>query len=293
MTDAWQQIFAVVAASVAERLADAMETHGALAVTLLDAADEPIYEPPLGTTPLWATTVVQGLYPNTVDFETLTGELSAELGLESSVWRVSTIADQPWERVWMERFVPIAFGDRLWICPTHRDVPPEARVVVRLDPGLAFGTGTHPTTAMCLQVLDGTEVSGLNVIDYGCGSGILAIAAIKLGAHHVRAVDIDGQALAATHDNAVRNDVAAHIETSAPGALADKPADMLLANILAGPLVQLAPTLAKLTKPGGLLVLSGVLATQQQSVEAAYRGAFELAPVRKKEDWICITGRKR
>jgi ribosomal protein L11 methyltransferase len=293
MADAWQQISAVVSASVGEQLGAAMQTSGALAVTLIDAADEPIYEPPLGTTPLWAATCVQGLYSAEVDFESLTGELTATLGLETVVWRVNTIADQPWERVWMDRFAPLPFGDRLWICPTHHDIPEQAQVVVRLDPGLAFGTGTHPTTSMCLNVLDATNVSNLDVIDYGCGSGILAIAALKLGANSAVGIDIDEQALTATRDNAARNGVESRLRTFGPDQFNPSAVDVVLANILAGPLVKLAPTLGGITKPGGLLVLSGVLATQLESIVSAYKLEFDLAPPKQVEDWICISGRKR
>jgi ribosomal protein L11 methyltransferase len=181
------------------------------------------------------------------------------------------------------------FGRRLWICPTAAQTPddPDA-VVVRLDPGLAFGTGTHPTTALCLQILDSLPVSGRRVIDYGCGSGILGLAALKLGAAHVTAVDLDPQALLATRENAIRNGVSASIDVQGvdDGGLVQ--AYCVMANILAGPLIELKPKLTAACEPGGYLLLSGLLRTQAYAVRAAYSGAFAMVQVVERDDWCCI-----
>jgi ribosomal protein L11 methyltransferase len=185
------------------------------------------------------------------------------------------------------------FGRRLWVCPHAAAAPqdPDA-VVVRLDPGLAFGTGTHPTTALCLQILDSLPVSGRRVIDYGCGSGILGLAALKLGAAHVTAVDLDPQALLATRDNAIRNGVSASIDVQDVGIDALAQAYCVMANILAGPLIELAPKLTAACEPGGYLLLSGLLKTQAYAVKAAYSGAFSMLQVVERDDWCCIYARR-
>jgi ribosomal protein L11 methyltransferase len=215
--------------------------------------------------------------------------LGPEVGAAASVrW----VKDQDWERAWLADWKSMRFGRRLWVCPTAAAPPddPDA-VVVRLDPGLAFGTGTHPTTALCLQILESLPVAGRTVIDYGCGSGILGLAALKLGAAHVRAVDLDPQALLATRDNAIRNGVSAKIEvTGIDGALAQ--AYCVMANILAGPLIELAPKLTEACEPGGYLLLSGILKTQAFAVKAAYSSAFDMVQVVERDDWCCIYARK-
>jgi ribosomal protein L11 methyltransferase len=206
--------------------------------------------------------------------------------------RVRGVADQEWERIWLSDWKSMRFGRRLWVCPTAAELPadPDA-VVVRLDPGLAFGTGTHPTTALCLQILDSLPVSGRRLIDYGCGSGILGIAALKLGAAHVTAVDLDPQALLATRDNAIRNGVSSNIDVQGiePGL---RPAYCVLANILAGPLIELAPKLTAACEPGGYLLLSGLLKTQAYAVKAAYSSAFDMVQVVERDDWCCIYARR-
>lgn len=206
--------------------------------------------------------------------------------------RVRIVATQDWERVWLIDWQAMRFGRRLWVCPTAAAPPddPDA-VIVRLDPGLAFGTGTHPTTALCLQILDALPLSGRTVIDYGCGSGILGIAALKLGAARVQAVDLDPQALLATRDNARRNGVAAHIEVQGvPAELS--PASLVVANILAGPLIELAPLLAAVCEPGADLLLSGLLKTQAYAVKAAYTSAFDIVQVVGRDEWCCICARR-
>lgn len=194
----------------------------------------------------------------------------------------------------MDNFHPMRFGERLWIVPSWHAAPEPDAVNLLLDPGLAFGTGTHPTTSLCLQWLDAQQLQGKTLIDFGCGSGILAIAGLLLGAEHAVGTDIDIQALEASRDNARRNQIAdERFDLYLPEQMPDTPADVLVANILAGPLVSLAPRLASLVKPGGLLALSGILAEQTDEILQAYRADFELDPVADQEGWIRVSGRRR
>lgn len=289
----WHEISAVVAAHNADSVGDALSERGALAVTLADAADEPIFEPAPGDTPLWQATRVTGLFDAAADFESLAQSLSAEVGLEYGHWRHRVIQDQAWERTWMERFKPIQCGTRLWVVPSHHEVPQAADVVLRLDPGLAFGTGSHPTTALCLQAIDALVEPGWRVLDYGCGSGVLAIAALRLGASSALAIDIDPQALLASEDNALRNEVADGLQTSTPRDVAGLEFDLVLANILAGPLVQLAPMLTAAARPGAKLVLSGILESQIDAVDAAYKDAFAMSEPMLHDGWACLVGARR
>ena len=263
---------------------------GALSVTLEDAGDEPLYEPDPLKPPLWSDTRLTALFAADADLDGVKAFLLAALGLRQlPAHRVEPLEDRDWTREWLKDFKPMRFGQRLWVCPTGY-VPPEPSAVnLLLDPGLAFGTGTHATTALCLDWLDGATLTGLDVIDYGCGSGILAIAAARLGAKRVRAVDNDPQALIATRDNAARNGVEELIDVSAPESLPAGKADVLLANILAGPLMQLAPRLASLVKPAGALVLSGILESQEAELKAAYETYFGDFECVKREDWLRIT----
>jgi len=322
---------------------------GASSITFVDRGDEPVLEPKPGEVRLWSDTLVRALFQAPPDAEspdagTLddAGALDAARKLDTlaailgphvtETARVRAVKDQDWERVWLADWKSIRFGRRLWVCPTAADLPDDPNaVVVRLDPGLAFGTGTHPTTALCLQILDSLPVSGRNVIDYGCGSGILGIAALKLGAAHVTAVDLDPQALLATRDNAIRNGVSAHIDVlgvsergdcaqgpggpmagthgddtrdagkadsdapaaGAPGKVAGlRPAYCVMANILAGPLIELAPKLTAACEPGGYLLLSGLLKTQAYAVKAAYARGFDMVQVVERDDWCCIYARR-
>ena len=289
----WHEISAVVAAHSADSVGDALSERGALAVTLADAADQPIFEPAPGDTPLWQATCVTGLFNAEADFESLAQSLSAGLGLENGHWRHRVIQDRAWERTWMERFKPIKCGTRLWVVPSHHEVPDEADVVLRLDPGLAFGTGSHPTTALCLKAIDSLVQPGWRVLDYGCGSGVLAIAALKFGAESALAIDIDAQALLASEDNARRNEVAKGLETSIPKDVANLDFDLVLANILAGPLVQLAPMLTAAARPGAKLVLSGILESQIDMVDAAYKDGFVMSEPMLQDGWACLVGARR
>jgi ribosomal protein L11 methyltransferase len=278
---------------------------GAESITFVDRGDEPVLEPKPGEFRLWRDTLVRALFDESHDAAQTVDHLANLLGRDvGAAARVSQVMDQDWERVWLADWKSMRFGRRLWVCPTAAEPPDDpAAVVVRLDPGLAFGTGTHPTTALCLQILDSLPLEGRNVIDYGCGSGILGIAALKLGAAQVTAVDLDPQALLATRDNAIRNGVSERVDVrgvdgggaaggGAAGAADLQPAYCVLANILAGPLIELAPTLTQACAPGGVLVLSGLLKTQAYAVKAAYAAAFDMVQVVERDEWCCIYARR-
>ena len=291
----WLQITLATDREHATLLEAALENIGALAVTLGDAGDEPQLEPPPGATPLWGQVLVTALFEpdeaSRQDVEALVASLAGHLVAPP---RYERIADQAWEHTWRDDFAPTRFGERLWVCPRGERPPVERpdQVIVALDPGLAFGTGHHATTALCLKWLDGAALNGARLIDYGCGSGILAIAALKLGAAAALAVDHDPQALEATRANAAENGVAGHLRVLSPQELPDERADCLVANILAGPLLELAPHLAALVRPGGRLALSGLLADQAQTVAAAYAPWFQLEPPVVAEEWILLSGRR-
>ncbi|TAN46648.1 MAG: 50S ribosomal protein L11 methyltransferase [Methylococcaceae bacterium] len=293
---AWRQISVCTDAASAEALSDWFSAQGALSVTLEDAADQPLYEPKPGETPLWQQTRVVALFEADVDISLLNRKLTAAFGLERAwQWNVATIEDQAWERAWLEHFKPMRFGRRLWVCPSSLTLPDEAAggVCITLDPGLAFGTGTHPTTALCLAWLDGLDLHGKSVLDYGCGSGILAVGALLLGSAETIGVDIDPQALLASKDNAGKNAVADRLTCCYPEQLpAAWQADVVLANILANPLVELAPKLAGHCKPGGVIALSGLLSEQVEQVSQAYRPYFRLDPVQYQEGWALVSGIK-
>jgi len=224
----------------------------------------------------------------------ITSALAAQLEVdELPPWRVSPLEDKDWEREWMDSFQPMRFGEHLWIVPSWHAAPDDDAVNILLDPGLAFGTGTHPTTALCLQWLDKHGADHPEVIDYGCGSGILAVAALKLGAGHVWAVDNDPQALIASRDNAAKNAVTERIDTVAPARLPEQPVRLLLANILAQPLMELAEKFARLVEPGGHIVLSGILEHQAEGISRHYTQWFDMAPAAQQEEWIRLSGRRR
>jgi ribosomal protein L11 methyltransferase len=277
--------------------ADAVETAlleiGASSITFSDRGDEPVLEPKPGEIRLWSDTLVRALFDESRDALQSVAHLAGRLGPHiTNSARVTAVRPRNWKRTCLEHWTSMRFGRRLWVCPTAAAAPddPDA-VVVRLDPGLAFGTGTHPTTALCLQMLDGLQLRGRSLIDYGCGSGILGIAALKLGAAHVIGVDLDPQALAATRENAIRNDVSSKLETQAvPASLA--PADVVVANILAEPLIDLAPVLTAGCTIDGDLILSGLLKTQVYAVKAAYTSAFDIVRVVGRDDWSCIHARR-
>ena len=264
---------------------------GALSVTLVDAADTPLYEPGVGETPLWQRVIVRALFDANRDASQLIADFGAAADqIPPADCRVELLEDKDWLRSWMDAYEPQRVGERLWVCPSWKPVPSQCSVPLRLDPGLAFGTGTHPTTALCLEWLDAQACTGKTVLDYGCGSGILALAAALLGASQVHAIDNDPQALIATQDNAKRNNVAAKVNVIAAGepeCLALH-ADILLANILAAPLIKLAPLLQLLLAPEGVLVLSGLLESQIEAVQGAYTDIIFDAPV-MREEWATPT----
>ena len=274
---------------------EALLAAGASSITLEDAADDPVLEPAPGTTPLWPTVRVKALFDAAIDRDTLLLSLTQQLPSPLPPIEIADIADRAWEREWLKDFRPMRFGERLWICPAgmRPEEAADASVYVDLDPGLAFGTGTHPTTALCLDWLDSAALRDKTVIDYGCGSGVLAIAALKLGAQHALAVDIDPQAILATNDNAARNGVAERIRAVTVAEFTPQPCEVLLANILAEPLEQLAPELAQLVAPGGSIVLSGLLASQAPRLAAIYDAWFDMAPVALREDWARLSGIRR
>lgn len=272
-----------------------LEAAGALAITLLDAEDTPILEPGVGETPLWPDLHLTALFDAGADRIEILAGLEQQLPraiVESA--RFAVLDDRDWTRAWMDHYHPMRFGRRLWIYPWTEAAPDDpTAVVVRLDPGLAFGTGTHPTTALCLEWLDGIDCTDLTVTDFGCGSGILAIAALKLGARHAYAIDNDPQALIATRENAQRNGVADRLQVLDARQAPPPAADLLLANILLNPLLQLQPQLCAAVRSGGQAVFSGMLAEQAGDFLAAYRSNFPDLQVQQREDWIRIAGQRR
>jgi ribosomal protein L11 methyltransferase len=272
---------------------EALLEAGASSITFVDRGDEPVLEPKPGEIRLWSDTLVRALFQASSDAALNLNALATALGPHvTQTARVRAVKEQVWERAWLTDWKSLRFGRRLWVCPRAADAPadPEA-IVVRLDPGLAFGTGTHPTTALCLQILDSLPLEGRTMLDYGCGSGILGIAALKLGASHVTAVDLDPQALIATRDNAARNGVAASITVQGIDAPLSS-AYCVVANILAGPLIELAPKLTAACEIGGHLLLSGLLKTQAYSVKAAYASGFDMVQVVERDEWCCIYARR-
>ncbi len=276
-----------------EEVETALYEIGASSITYLDRGDDPVLEPKPGEIRLWGDTLVRALFDESHDAASSIGRLANRLGPHiTATARLRAVPAKEWERVWLDDWKSMRFGRRLWVCPRTAPPPedPDA-VVVRLDPGLAFGTGTHPTTALCLQMLDAQPLTGRSVIDYGCGSGILGIAALKLGAVHVVGVDLDPQALMATRENAIHNGVSSQLETQPVPAML-RPASCVLANILAGPLIELAPILTAACETDGDLFLSGLLKTQAYAVKAAYTSAFDMVQVVGRDDWCCIHARR-
>lgn len=291
----WLQVHVNTDARHAGRVEDALAALGALSVTLLDAADDPVLEPAPGDTPLWRSTRVTGLFDGATDAAALRSRLDLTLDHDAMAGLlVERLDDQVWERAWLEHSRPMRFGRRLWVVPGGQRAPAgDGAVVVELDPGLAFGTGTHPTTALCLEWLDGLELRGRRVIDVGCGSGILAITALKLGAAHATAIDHDPQALLATRENAARNGVADRLAVAVTDGESPPPAGVVVANILAGTLIELAPSIAALVADRGQIALSGVLADQADAVRAAYEPEIEFNPPQVREGWVLLGGARR
>ncbi len=293
---AWLQLIIKTNTEQAQTLSDILSDAGSSAVTLRDAADQPLYEPPIGETPLWNNTEVIGLFEANTNMDEALLLITNTLGHCPS-YTLNPLEDKDWVREWMTHFKPTQFGNRLWIVPSHHAkqhiVAQPKAINILLDPGLAFGTGTHPTTAMCLAYLDQYPPNNQHVIDYGCGSGILAIAAAKLGASSIMAIDNDPQALTATKDNADNNKVRDCLQIQLPQPTPEQPADLLVANILASPLIQLAPHFATLIKPDGRIVLSGILAEQADEVLDAYSPLFDIKKFNQQDNWLCLVGNKK
>jgi ribosomal protein L11 methyltransferase len=289
----WQQISVTSDEITAPQIADFFSELGALSVTYLDAEDVPIYEPALNETKIWHNTVVVALYELDAEPELIRAALFAQFAQQPlNNWKAEILEDQDWERSWMEYYHPMKFADKLWVCPTGQENHEVGTVCLTLDPGLAFGTGTHPTTALCLEWLASHDLTDKVVIDYGCGSGILAVAAVLLGAKQAHAIDIDPQAITATLSNAEKNQVSDKISCYLPEQFTPLAADVVLANILAKPLIELAPAIMQLVKPQGQLVLSGILNEQADSVSAAYSSKIAMNPAITQEDWCRLDGIK-
>ena len=298
----WLQLAIETHDQQASSTEDLLLGAGAVSVTLQEhipdgAKEQAILEPGLGETPLWHNTKVIGLFPAEVDTKTIDTLITQQLLPNNPEHKINfhwqPIEDKDWTREWMQNYHPIQCSKNLWICPSWITPPDPSAVNLLLDPGLAFGTGTHPTTFLCLQWLARQRLSGTHVIDYGCGSGILGVAALLLGAEQASGIDIDPQALLATQDNVRRN----HIEQRRfnvyqPQDFSEQNADIILANILAAPLVDLAETMIALLKPNGKLCLSGVLAKQAGQVIAAYSQAIDFDPIQQKEEWVCLSGQR-
>jgi ribosomal protein L11 methyltransferase len=276
-----------------ERVEEACLEFGAVAVSYTDLRDDAILEPAPGEFRLWPHSKLQALFPFDTSVEELIAGLSHVLRVERSQLQVQTLADKVWEREWLRDFHPMCFGRRLWVAPHHAHVHTEGAIVVKLDPGLAFGTGTHATTAMCLAWLDEHAAEGQVAIDYGCGSGVLAVAATKLGAREAYAFDIDPQALIATRDNAAANDVADRVHVVADDAALPAGSDLVMANILCGPLCELAPWFARLVRPGGRIVLAGLLSSQTDEVTRAHAPWFDVSTFASRDGWTALTGTRR
>jgi len=294
----WIQIKADITPNIAEAMEESLLAAGASAVTMEDAHDQPILEPERGTTPLWEKTIITGLFSADEDTEQIkTIAHNVFCGLSSETFpdcKIEILENQDWTRKWMEHFEPIHIGSRLWICPSWRDVPDNNAVNLMLDPGLAFGTGTHPTTFLCLKWLDAASLENRDIIDYGCGSGILGIAGLLLGAKNVIAVDNDPQALLATKDNANRNNITEDlIKAYLPDETPQEPADIVIANILAKPLYELKSRIGALCKTNGQVILSGILEHQAAELSEFYSDTFTMAPIIIEDGWARLTGTKK
>ncbi|MDG4811953.1 50S ribosomal protein L11 methyltransferase [Hydrogenovibrio sp. 3SP14C1] len=282
---AWIQINTTVSEALAEPLSDAFMEVNAASVTFADAKDQPIFEPEIGTTPIWSQTKVIGLFDAEADIPATIEQLNTLIPqVPSSAYTIEPLEDKDWVRAWMDQFQPMQFGSRLWIVPSWCDIPEPNAVNLMLDPGMAFGTGTHPTTSLCLTWLDQNPPKNLNVIDYGCGSGVLALAAEKLGANDVKGTDIDPQAIIASQQNAERNN--ATIAFQLVKNFQSEPVDLLIANILAGPLKELAPEFIRLMKPHATLVLSGLLSNQAADLITFYQQqGFKFVAQNDLDEW--------
>ena len=290
----WRQFVMNLESIDPDRLEGVLLESGAQSITLTDAGDAPVLEPGPGETPLWPDTRVTALFSPDTDFEQVAIDIRRNLGLERTPsYSVEALADRAWEREWMDRFGPMRFGRRLWIVPGEGPAPDPEAVIVRLDPGLAFGTGTHETTALCLEWLDTANLPGSSVFDFGCGSGILGIAALKLGAVSVDAMDIDLQAVTATRQNARRNGVLEALNVSTELPPASRQYDVVLANILAGTLIENAALITDWARSGGQIVLAGLLTDQSDDVIREFADRVEFDPPVARGDWVRLSGTRK
>ncbi len=288
----FHQLVLEVPGAELDRAEDACNRLGAIALSLADAGDEPLLEPMPGETPIWKSLELRAIFSVSIDPKIAAATLEAVLGLPPGAIGIEYVEDRAWEREWLKDFRPMCFGGRLWVCPAGLRPDQTDAVVLEIDPGLAFGTGTHATTALCLEWLDRRISGGERVLDYGCGSGILGLAALKLGAAAATAFDIDPQALHATRENALKNGLSAQVVVADRSGGIDGLFDVVLANILAGPLTENAPRLAKLSRSGGSLLLAGLLAQQAAEVAQAYGPWFDIGPVAEREGWTLLAGRR-
>jgi ribosomal protein L11 methyltransferase len=287
----WLQLKIETQKADATRYQDLLELVGAAAVLMEDSGDQPLLEPPPGAQPLWDATRVIGLFVVDSEMDAVVEFMENHLGHALPPHKIDVLEDKDWERAWMDNYHPMCFGERLWVVPSWTPAPNPNAINLLLDPGLAFGTGTHQTTALCLEWLDGLDLQDAVVVDYGCGSGILAVAALLLGAREAWCVDLDPQALIATRDNAERNGVSDRVKVFMPEDMPAIKADVVVANILAGPLAQLASTLTGFLKPTGQLALSGIITSQVDELVSAYSPWLALDTLAiKDEDWCRLSG---
>ena len=295
-SNSWVKITLSCSDEQSKILEDILFELGVQSITLLDSDDLPILEPGVGETPLWKTLQLCALFDVGVDASKILNILSEKTDFDLPPARVEILEDKDWQKEWEKQYRPIFFGKNLWVCPSWIEPPEPEACNLLLDPGLAFGTGTHPTTALCLEWLDAHPLQDKTVIDYGCGSGILAIAALLLGAQKTIAVDNDPQALTATFENAKRNNCETGIKIYQVDEFfqqhADKKVDIVLANILALPLIELAENLSLLVKESGMIVLSGILTEQAESVIESYSAQFTFEKVCERGEWVRLQGKK-
>ena len=294
----WRQFVMDLETLNPDSVEDVFVRHGAHSITFTDAGDKPVLEPAPGETPMWSDTLITGLFSPDADINQLRDDLRQSLQLhELPTNRVEELADRAWEREWLKDFGPMQFGQRLWICPGDTTADTADAIVVQLDPGLAFGTGTHATTALCLEWLDSLSLNDGTMLDYGCGSGVLAIAALKLGCQSAVAMDIDPQAIIATEQNAKHNHVHSSLQVFGHASEVVGQFDVVIANILAGPLIELAEPIAAHVRAGGHLALSGLLAEQVDEVLETYRPWVDFDPAVQRpqgnQTWACLTGSRK
>lgn len=291
----WQQIKINTTPDHSDSLEQLLLDFGAVSISLLDGEDQPVFQLEPGGTILWEATVIVALFEQNLNLDSCLNTLSTNPGIANQQdIKIEIIEDKDWERAWMDDFKAMQFGDSLWICPSWQTPPQPDAVNIMLDPGLAFGSGTHGTTSLCLQWLEQANLTEKTVIDYGCGSGVLAIAAVLLGAKQVYGVDNDPQAISATLDNSARNKLdSSVISACLPENFPAMEVDIVLANILCAPLIQLAETLANHVKTDGLIVLSGILEEQADLITERYSQWFELDPPTNEAGWLRIDGKRK